>query len=321
MQFRWRSALAQMLSCCLALLGGVERLRADSRACEGVRLVVDATLDQVWADAAAQLQTRLHTFGADADCTVVQLLGAPGHMHVQVTLGDGRSVTRPAETPEVLLPTVEALLTPLPEQPSQMPVAPAAPPPSPPLPAMPPEPRLLPPPMVVLEFGVAPSLHFAGTPRYLGYGLAAHVDVLVDSWVLGIWSRWDFQDRFVDDDPIPPDFDMSSFLLGAFAGYRFSVRGWAVDAVAGPNLVIENQEARSTHGVGEVGGAFSDMTISAALRLLGPRHRWPHPTFFALLAAELNPRRVTHTVQRDPELPPLPAWGGTLALGAAWSAR
>jgi len=313
-----------MLSCCLALFGGAQRLRADARACGGARLIADeAALDEAWADAAARLDARLRTLVEDADCTVVRLLGAPGRMQVEVTLADGRSVTRPTETPEVLIPTVEALLTPLPAWAAQAPEAPATPPsPSASLPpATPREPHLPPPPMVVLEFGVAPSLHFAGTPRYLGYGLAAHVDVLVDSWMLGIWSRWDFQDRFVDDDPKPPDFDMSSLLLGAFAGYRFSVRGWALDTIAGPNLVIENQEARGMHGVNEVGGAFSDMTIAAGLRLFGPRHRWPHPPFFALLVAELNPRRVTHTVQRDPQLPPLPAWGGTLALGAAWSAR
>jgi hypothetical protein len=43
--------------------------------------------------------------------------------------------------------------------------------------------------------------------------------------------------------------------------------------------------------------------------------------FFALLAAELYPLRAAHRIERDPQLPGLPVFAATLALGAAWSSR
>jgi hypothetical protein len=155
-----------------------------------------------------------------------------------------------------------------------------------------------------------------GSPLFVGYGLSAYLEANIDGWLVGTWTRWDFQDRPIGQ-KVPAGFVMASFLLGAYAGRRFDLGHAALDLIAGPNLIVESEESEGPV-IDDVGGEMGALSLGGALRLLVPSKG--APGFFCLLGGELVPNRMTHHVRADPLLPVLPRWSVTLAVGAAWSA-
>lgn len=247
-------------------------------------------------------------------CAEVNVQAGPELIEIVIHLADGRMAVREVRTPTEAVAVVEALLTQLPEagrSESRNELRAALPSEREPSrgPASAPAPRI-----VVIDVGIGASLRVAGHPWFLGYGLSAQVSVAINEWLLGSWLRWDIQDRLLEG-AVPRAFIASSFLLGAFTGRRFSVGNATLDLIAGPNLVIDTEEAAGPD-VEDIGGELGSLSLGAALRLYAPR--LGKPSFFAMLGADVSPSRLHRRVRADPALPALPAWGGTLVLGAAW---
>jgi hypothetical protein len=292
--------------------------------CTGPEVRLEGQLDARWQDAARELPARLAQFPGLDPCSTVRLFERSQRLFVQVELSDGRVARRYLEQGDEPLAIVAALVTPL-----------AGPEPAPPAPPGTQAAQVVDaerppiasssaieadaPPHVTLELGLGPSLRLAGTPRYFGYGLTAYFGVSVDRWLIGVWARYDIRDLALEQEDLPGDLDMASVLIGVNLGYRVLLAQSALDLLLGPNVLFENQEARSADGQGEVGGVFADMSLALMARWLAPRRGAFH--FFAQLSGEIYPLRAADRVVRAPELPALPTFAGTLALGAAWSSR
>lgn len=311
----------------VALLCGAAVLSASPRcasaACTGPALRVEGVLGAQWQAATRELPARLAQFPELDPCSTVRLFERSLRLFVQVELPDGRVARRQVEHADELLAIVAALVTPLVD------VLPAAP-----LPAAAPEqsraqtadaaaavvPTLL---HLSLELGLGPSLRVAGAPCYVGYGLSAYFGVSVERWLLGVWVRYDIRDHPVRQEDLPGDLDMASVLIGANLGYRVPLTRSTLDLLLGPNVLFENQEARSATGgggeMGEVGGVFADLSLALLVRWTVPRSSAFH--FFMQLSGEIYPLRAADRVIRPPELPGLPSFASTLVLGAAWSSR
>jgi len=278
--------------------------------CRGPVVVVEAGLRLPWRGPVGQLTETLASWPDVERCAVVHVRpdGASA-ADVEVKLPDGRSATRHLQRPDELTTVVRSLVTNLPE------VADA-------------QGALLPTPTNVetqrrqtrrpreLGLGIGPSLHIMARPTFVGLGLTGDVHGVIDRWVYGAWLRWDARERAVGQQNVPSDLTMSSFLLGAFVGSRFLLGPVVLDATVGPNVVIENQEAfEGTRD--DVGGDFVELSVGANLRLLAPRKAaWRG---FALLGFDVYPGRIGRELRRAETLPALPAFGTTLAVGAAWS--
>ena len=110
------------------------------------------------------------------------------------------------------------------------------------------------------------------------------------------------------------DFYMQSEAVGVSFGRRFTLSSVQLDALLGPNIVLESQDADDTNR--EVHGASADFRLGVALRVSGPR--LSSVRAFATGDFEGSPARFRATKSLDPILPTLPAWSSGLAVGVAW---
>jgi hypothetical protein len=288
--------------------------------CAASFIHVSDQLDAIWRDTALEAEAQSSELNREGACSRFELTPRGAEVFVEIRLADGRTAARRVDGPGALQSTVEALLINLPGLQVSAEPAPAkkeAPPQSaaPSQPDVPSSPRTKAR-SVTLGVGVGASSRLAGVPFFVGYGLSAYLEADLDGWLIGTWTRWDFQDRPVAH-KVPHEFVMASFLLGAYAGRRFDLSKVSLDVIAGPNLIVESEESAGP-GIDDVGGEMGALSLGGALRLLVPSRG--SPGFFCLLGGELVPQRMTRPVRADPLLPVLPRWSVTLAVGAAWSA-
>jgi hypothetical protein len=289
---------------------------APSAACNGPIVRASARLTAEWSAALDTLQQRLRSLPDVDRCAEVDLVPQASHVEVLIRLADGRIAVREVNTPAEAIPAVEALLTTLPDRAlaNASKAEPASRSATKPAERTADERAKTSARVVAIDVGLGASLHIAGRPWFLGYGLAGHVSVAINQWLLGSWLRWDIRDRLLEGE-LPRGLVASSFLLGAFTGRRVSLGRAMLDVIVGPNLVVETEEAAGTEGI-DVGGEVGSLSLGAALRLFVPRSS---PSFFVLCGGDVIPSRLKHAMGADPTLPALPAWSATLVLGAAWT--
>ena len=303
------TALCAVLLVSSWLLGGASA-RAQAP-CRGPEVVGDVRLHPLWRQPVSELAVTLSGLSDVERCAVVRVRPeGKSAADVEVRLPDGRSTTRHLARPQELVAVVTSLVTNLPAEPdgSNTDLATEQS-------ARPEVPNI---PHLRREFGVAmgAGLRVAARPTFLGYGLVGDLHGVIGRWLYGAWARWDVREHALAQRNVPPDLAMSSFLLGAYGGARFALGPLALDAMLGPNLVLENQEAfEDTRD--DVGGDFVEISVGANLRLLAPRtSAWRG---FALLGCDVYPQRVGRELRRADTLPALPAFSATVAVGAAWS--
>ena len=286
---------------------------AVTTACSGPRVTVTLPEREAWRTLRSDLVEHLRALRDLDRCAEVAVGAAGDLLTLDVTTGDGRKASRQVASEAELLRASEALLT--------LPPALVQPPP-PPLIQSPSE---LPPPeperahtedKAHIELALGGSARMGGAPLFAGGGVAAFADVTLDNWLLGVSGRWDIADGLVTE-PSLMDYFMTSTAVGVSLGRRFDLGNAALDALLGPNVVIENQDADDQDR--DVHGSAADLRLDLGLRVSGPRSsKW---RAFVALDAEVSPARVRKQRFADPVLPPLPSWSAGLALGVSWSAR
>jgi hypothetical protein len=263
-----------------------------------------------WQTATNQLAEHLRSLSDLDKCARLMIRPSREGVVLEATSSDGRKTTRQADSVPELLRTAEALLV-LPPQPRM---------------AVKLSPLELPPPESPLanseaasthvELGVGGSLRFGGGPLYAGGGAAAFADFALGRWLLDVTGRWDIADAFVNQ-PTPGDFSMASTSVGVSAGRRIELRDASLDALIGPNVVLEGQETDSSDP--EIHGAAADFRLAFALRVSGPRSSSIRA--FADCDFEASPARLRSPKYIDRSLPQLPWWSSGLAIGVMWGAR
>ena len=230
---------------------------------------------------------------------------------IRITTADGRQATRQVDTEAELLRTAEALLILPPEG------APALAPPSPlELPPRDPRPAAQPSSSTHVELGAGGSLRFGGGPLYVGGGVAGFAQFALDRWLLAISGRWDIADAFTGE-TTPANFAMQSTAVGVSVGRRLELANVALDAMVGPSIVLEGQDADD--GDRDIHGAAADFRVALALRVSGPRASSLRP--FATGELEASPARLRAQKFIDHSLPPLPWWSSGVSVGVLWGAR
>jgi hypothetical protein len=292
-----------------ALLLEVPVLAATPAPCVATRVSVVIPPGPEWQTATDQLAEHLRGLSDLDKCARLLVHPSGAGVVLEVTSNDGRETTRHADSVAELLKTAEALLV-LPPQPRM---------------AVTLSPLELPPPESSanseatskhVELGVGASLRFGGGPLYAGGGVAAFADFALDRWLLAVTARWDVADAFVNQ-PTPGDFSMASTSVGVSAGRRIELRDASLDALIGPNVVLESQETDSSDP--EIHGAAADFRLALALRVSSPRSSSMRA--FAAADFEASPARLRSQKYIDRSLPPLPWWSSGLAVGVLWGAR
>jgi hypothetical protein len=285
-------------------------LAATPASCVAPKVSVVVPPSPEWQSATDQLAEHLRSLSDLDKCA--RLLIRPGGAGVvlEVTSSGGRQTTRQADSVAELLRTAEALLV-LPPQP-QTAVKLS------PLELPPPEPRPASSQAISthVDLGVGASLRFGGGPLYAGGGVAAFADFALDRWLLAVTGQWDIADAFVNQ-PTPGDFSMASTSVGVSAGRRIELRDASLDALIGPNVVLESQDTDSSEP--EIHGAAADFRLALALRVSGPRSSSIRA--FAAADVEASPIRLRSPKYIDRSLPQLPWWSSGLAVGVMWGAR
>ncbi len=263
-----------------------------------------------WQSATDQLAEHLRGLIDLDKCARLSIRPSGAGVVLEVTSNNGRETTRQADSVAELLRTAEALLV-LPPQPqTAVKLSPLELPPPEPRPASSEATS------THVELGVGASLRFGGGPLYAGGGVAAFADFALDRWLLAVTGRWDVADAFLNQ-PTPGDFSMASTSVGVSAGRRIELREASLDALIGPNVVLESEETDSSEP--EVHGAAADFRLALALRVSGPRSSSIRA--FAAADVEASPIRLRSEKYIDRSLPPLPWWSSGLAVGVMWGAR
>ena len=263
-----------------------------------------------WQTATDQLAEHLRGLSDLDKCARLLVRPSGAGVVLEAASSDGRETTRQADSVAELLRTAEALLV-LPPQPQL---------------AVKPSPLELPPPeppranseatLTHVDLGVGASLRFGGGPLYAGGGVAAFADFELDRWLLAVTGRWDIADAFVNQ-PTPGDFSMASTSVGVSAGRRIELRDTVLDALVGPNVVLEGQDTDSSDP--EIHGAAADFRLAFSLRVSGPRASSIRA--FAAGDFEASPARLSSPKYIDRSLPQLPWWSSGLVIGVMWGAR
>lgn len=309
-----RCAAVGAVTLAVLLLAARAEARWATDGCHGPRLLVAPTVPERWRDAVEKARVLLDG-KSDLDRCAELVLEADGDtLLIRIVLADGRNATRQLEEPAVLYETLEALLSvpppgerwsvengdelrPGPESRAAAPTKPSF------------EPRV--------ELGLGVMGRVAGAPLYGGAGLAAFAQLSLDRWLLGVAARWDASDALLAD-ASPSGFNMQTLALGINVGIRSSFRGLTVDALLGPEVRVENQEASGGETAPDgIGGGTSDVRLDAALRLTTPRGG--RIRFFIEGDINASPSRLAKSHRLDPGLPTLPAWSAGLTLGVEWS--
>lgn len=285
-------------------------------ACHGPRIVVATPLSEAWTRAVDDARASLHQQTNLDRCAEVRLEPDQRWLRVLVSLEDGRSATREVQRADGLLPTLEGLLgLPPPEAQPQVderwrePVTDHEGARQHPTTAATATPRL--------EVGLGAMGRVAGKPLYVGLGLAAFAQLNLRRWLFGVVARWDAVDALVTE-AAPSGFNMQTLAIGVNAGVRSSFRGVALDALFGPQMRVENQEAFGGPTAPDgIGGATSDVRLDLTLRVSAPPGSGVR--FFGEGDIDGSPARLSKIHRLDPQLPALPSWSGGLTLGAFWS--
>ncbi len=263
-----------------------------------------------WHNAAEQLGEHLRAVGELDKCA--RVTGRPDGTGVllEITTGDGRTASRHVENLPELLRTCEALLV-LPPKPVPMPLKVTA------AELPPPEPvkQAAAAPTHHVEVGVGGALRFGGGPLYVGGGISAFALFAQGAWLLSASARWDAVEAIVTE-PTPMDFYMQSEAVGVSFGRRFTLASLQLDALVGPNIVLESQDADDVDPNRDVHGASADFRLGAALRVSGPR--FSSVRAFATGDFEGSPARLRSSKSLDRILPTLPWWSSGLSVGVAW---
>ena len=240
-------------------------------------------------------------------------------LSIEVKTGDGRVAKRQVESEAALLRESEALLT-LPPEPAPAATTPTAstapviPQPSsqelPPSDAPAPKPREA----AHVEFGAGANARLGGVPAFGSGGVEGFADMALGRWLLGVSTRWDLTDGLINQ-PTLADYRMTSTAVGVSVGRRFEFGGSLVDALLGPNVVLESQDADDQEN--DLHGSAADLRVALSLRVSGPsRSAW---RAFASAQCEASPTRLAKQHFINSRLPPLPSWGSGLAVGVMWS--
>jgi hypothetical protein len=252
-------------------------------------------------------------------CAAIRLEPSGEEVSLRVSLRDGRRAARRVAEPERLLEAVEALLI--------LPSAPASePPPS----------KADRPPVVDverpsfagaaaaanaikpahLELGLGAAGRIAGAAApYGGAGFASFAQLSHRALVVDVTARYDIVDDTITQ-PSPSGFSMQTIGLGVGIGYRLESGAIDFDTVAGPQIIIEMQDAEGVFD--GLGGRASDLRFDLLLRLSVPRQA--RTRFFAAADAEASPIRMRKAQSMNANLPALPSWSSGIAVGIMWSA-
>ena len=293
-----------------ALAFGATGNAATAESCLAPKVSVEVPPGADWQTATADLAEHLRSLRDLDKCARVTVRPSGSIVLLEITTGDGRVATRQVSDVADLLRTAEALLV-LPPQPVA--VAKASP-----LETPPPDPR----PAssasasIHVDLGVGGALRFGGGPSFGGGGVAVFATFAMERWLLTVSGRWDVADAYFAE-PTPSDFDMQSTSVGVSAGRRLEVGSANFDALIGPNVVLESQDADD--GNREVHGAAADFRLAVALRVSGPRSSSVRA--FATTDFEGSPARIRSQKYLDRALPQLPWWSSGLAVGVLWGAR
>ena len=281
-----------------------------SPACSAPKISVAFPPGPAWETAAAELTERLRSLEDLDRCARVSARPNGSGVDLEIVTGDGRHALRHVESVAELLRTAEALLV-LPPEPVR------TAPPSP-LELPPPEPARARAPVTSthVELGAGASLRFGGGPAYVGGGIAGFAQFALDRWLLAASGRWDIADAIVSQ-PTASDFQMNTSVVGVSVGRRLELANADLDALIGPNVVLESQDADDVDR--EVHGAAADFRIALGVRVSGPRTSSVRA--FAGADFEASPSRLRSTRTIDRALPHLPWWSTGLAVGVLWGAR
>jgi hypothetical protein len=290
---------------------GVSVSAATADSCLAPKVSVEVPPGENWQTATAELAEHLRSLRDLDKCARVTVRPSGSLVLLEITTGDGRVATREVSDVAELLRTAEALLV-LPPQP----VAVASK--ASPLETPPPDPRPASstPASIHVDLGVGGALRFGGGPSFGGGGVAGFATFAVERWLLTVSGRWDVADAYFAE-PTPSDFNMQSTSVGVSAGRRLEVGSANLDALIGPNVVLESQD--SDDGNREVHGAAADFRLAVALRVSGPRSSSVRA--FATTDFEGSPARIRSQKYLDRALPQLPWWSSGLAVGVLWGAR
>jgi hypothetical protein len=285
--------------------------------CAGPELTIASPFDARWTAAVESVRTRM-TQALDLDrCATIRLEPVGDEMTVKVMVRDGRRAARRVAEPQDLLEAVEALL-----------ILPSAA-----LAALPASVAEGPAPMGAKEGGIARSSiaatpiapahielglgaagRVAGAPVYGGAGLASFAQLSRRALLVGVSARFDAVDETIAE-PSPGGFNMQTIALGVVIGHRLAVADADLDAIVGPEIVIEMQEADGPDD--GIGGRASDLRFDLTMRL--SFRRQARARFFAAADVEASPLRIRRSQHIHAGLPALPSWSSGLSLGIVWT--
>lgn len=114
---------------------------------------------------------------------------------------------------------------------------------------------------------------------------------------------------------------MDSGAIGVELGHRWNIAPVSCDALIGPSVVLESQEAYGPPSVPTEGieGSALDGRLNLKLRASAPSSS--RLRVYAAGDVEVSPHRLLRPKQLNPDLPPLPSWSTGLAVGVMWEAR
>ncbi len=281
--------------------------------CNGPSIATEGVLSFDWLDAVDHVRDRIRK-GVDLDrCAALRFEADEAGLRVCVTTSNGRTAIRMVTAPQKLIATVEALTV----LPPTLSSAASSPDPHEVPDNVIDKPRDAPPVSTAhVEVGAGAAARLAGGPLYGGAGLATFAQLALDRWLIGVSARWDFADDTLTL-VSPSGFNMQTFEVGVGLGRRAQLGDVNFDAVFGPEVVVENQEAEGS--ADGLGGTASDVRLDLLVRMSVPGAG--HARFYAGADADVSPSRLRRTKMLDPGLPALPAWSSGLQIGLMWGGR
>ncbi len=284
---------------------------ADAGKCQLV--VRAAELGPDWKRAVADARRSAAENGGDCAGALIEVDGEEARL--EFTMADGRRAVRVLHGPDELVPTLEALMTPLPSLARH-----EAPPPKvasnpPPSDGGPPK---SPPPTGHLDVMALVGGRVAGPVTLVAPTLDVGASLVLEKWEIGVIANWDpiYVDLDGDDDLHPYRF--SSIAAGIEAGRRIRLRS-GLSLLAGVKLRaailheawheddassgqrVEHETERGQALVGAYAGALLPVTPSLRLR--------------TTLTGDLDATHLGQNGAPIAGIPPLPWWGVTLAFG------
>lgn len=295
-------------------------LSEESR-CEPATLASsDDALPPAWRAALEDLVEAAAGEGQPWDCSGArisfELSGTEGELSVD--LPDGRRVSRPVPSPELVKATGEALLTGVdahpvptdasttkPDKPSPRPQG------EPPSTGEPKPSKPLPPPetswRLLLDAGI--SGRYTDSPNALWGGGTVRVTVPFGAWSGAAWVRFSLPAHIFEK--VPADFAMSDVSVGLSVGRRFIEHPVEIRVSLGPALGVISEAGGYEPDFHE--GSRPEIRVGADFQLTWPFLRLGR--FFLANDFELSPQNFSGKRRIDPALPPLPVFSLGLSAG------